>query len=327
LYFSVGALDGIADLFSERSRVLGLLNAEQQRLAGALQLRWVLTRQYWSTVARFGDERWPLEDIPWRTTDGAQSPYFSLLVTSVVLQDLVAGLATDDDLTRTVSVLEELSIRGRINRRIVTGDMAFDLHVAGVSFGLEGAGDLGPPMTWLATDFTAQLFKRAVRAAGLSRNAHARDRLLAVGNDALGHLWRRRIRTGVAAGLWDDPNELFPENTRDLRKPSWYMTERAIEGLVVGAQMVNQPPIRSSMLIDQGARLLAEADHLFSQYELATARNGAATSDGVARIETRLARARQLLFEQPGTANSLAMEVLRELDELEVARADAARGW
>ena len=31
----------------------------------------------------FGEERWPLEDIPWRTTDDVESDYFSLLVTAI----------------------------------------------------------------------------------------------------------------------------------------------------------------------------------------------------------------------------------------------------
>ena len=54
LYFTVVALDGIQDLFSERTRILGLLNEEQQRLARALQLRWDLTRQFWAKIATFG---------------------------------------------------------------------------------------------------------------------------------------------------------------------------------------------------------------------------------------------------------------------------------
>src|ERR1700678_1314958 len=39
LYYSVVALDGIQDLFTERTRTLGLLDTEQQRLSLALQLR------------------------------------------------------------------------------------------------------------------------------------------------------------------------------------------------------------------------------------------------------------------------------------------------
>ncbi len=54
LYFTVVALDGIQDLFSERTRILGLLDEEQQRLARALQLRLDLTRQFWAKIATFG---------------------------------------------------------------------------------------------------------------------------------------------------------------------------------------------------------------------------------------------------------------------------------
>ncbi|MFD0664423.1 hypothetical protein [Thermocatellispora tengchongensis] len=64
LYFTVIALTSIADLFSERTRVLGLLDDDQQQLANALQRRWDLTQAYWARIAMFGRGRWPLEDIP-----------------------------------------------------------------------------------------------------------------------------------------------------------------------------------------------------------------------------------------------------------------------
>ena len=64
------AMDGILDLSSQRIRELDLLDEEQRQLADALQLRLDLTQRYWSTVARFVTERWPLEDMPWRTSDG-----------------------------------------------------------------------------------------------------------------------------------------------------------------------------------------------------------------------------------------------------------------
>ena len=94
LYFTVVALDGIQDLFSERTRILGLLDEEQQRLARALQLRSDLTRQFWAKVATFGrGGRWPLEDLPWRTTDGRESDYYSVLLTSIVIEG--AGSESD----------------------------------------------------------------------------------------------------------------------------------------------------------------------------------------------------------------------------------------
>lgn len=78
VYFTVVALDGIEDLFSDRTLTLRLLNAEQQKLAEALRLRREITQQYWSGIARFDHDRWPLEDIPWRTTgQRLESEYFS----------------------------------------------------------------------------------------------------------------------------------------------------------------------------------------------------------------------------------------------------------
>ena len=327
LYFTVVALDGIADLFTERVRVLGLLNPEQQRLAQALQLRWDLTMDYWSAIARFGSGRWPLEDIPWRTTDDEESDYFSLLVTAVVLLEFLARRATDDDLTRTVAVLEELATRGRINRRVQRGDPAAALHTTGVRLDLTGAEEFGPPLVWRVSDYAALLLKRSVRAAGLSRNTAARDRLLKIADDALDHLWRRRIKDGPAAGLWDDPSELFPEAEPGRPGPSWYLTERVVECLVMAARTVGQPPILSTQLTELTVDLLSEADHLFSQDLLEAVADGeSAMHTSLRGIEARLERARRILPERPGTAFALVSEVLRELDGFAVAREDAARG-
>ncbi|SMC51524.1 SCO2524 family protein [Kibdelosporangium aridum] len=326
LYFTVVALDGISDLFSDRTRVLGLLNEEQQRLAQALQLRWDLTLEYWSAVARFGGGKWPLEDIPWRTTDEEESDYFSLLVTAVVLLDLLRRRATDDDLTRTVKVLEELAIRGRVNRRVIKGDAAIGLHAPGVSLKLSGAEKFGPEAKWVVSDFAVLLLKRAVRAAGLSRNRGARDRLLDVAEEALGHVWKRRLTDGPAQGLWDDPGQVFPGVVVDKQLPSWYLTERVIECLVLAASTVSESPIRSPRLVEIATDLLGEADQLFSQEQLAASQHeNSAMQAAMQRIQGKLARARQLLQERPGTAAALIYEALGDLDQRAVARQDAIR--
>ena len=133
LYFTVIALDAIEDLFSERTRILGLLNDEQQRLSRALQLRWELTRSYWATVATFGDgHRWPLEDIPWRTTDEDASDYYTLLVTSLAVKGLARERGSDAELARVGMVLAELANRARITRRPFDNDPALGLHSPGV---------------------------------------------------------------------------------------------------------------------------------------------------------------------------------------------------
>ncbi|MBO0853037.1 MAG: hypothetical protein J2P18_04645, partial [Nocardia sp.] len=116
LYFTMVALDGIIDLSSQRIRELDLLDATQRQLADELTLRKELAQTYWSTVARFGSERWPLEDIPWRTSDGEESDYFSLVVAAILVQDLLSR-ATTDDLERAVNVLDQLARRGRIINR------------------------------------------------------------------------------------------------------------------------------------------------------------------------------------------------------------------
>ncbi len=326
LYFTVVALDGISDLFSNRTQVLGLLNDGQQRLAQALQLRWSLTLDYWSEIARFGEGRWPLEDIPWRTTDEVESDYFSLLVTAVVLLDLLRRRATDDDLTRTVSVLEELAVRGRINRRVVVGDPAITLHSPGVRLELTGAEKFGPEVTWVVSDFAVLLLKRAVRASGLSRNRAARDRLLNVAEDALGHVWQRRMADGPAAGLWDDPSVLFPDVQVDRERPSWYLTERVIECLTLAAHSVQESPIRSPRLLEIATDLLGEADQLYNQEQLEASQHAnSAMQTAMHRINTQLTRARQVVQERPGTAAAIVYEVLRDLDKLAVARHDATR--
>src|SRR5690242_15399668 len=130
LYFTVVALDCIPNLSSDRTRLLGLLDDEQQRLASALQIRWDLTQRYWSRIARFGPGRWPLEDMPWRTTDGVGHDYLSLLVCSIVVQDL--GRRFDPEPTARVGrVLNELAERGRITRRSLPHEPNVGLHHPG----------------------------------------------------------------------------------------------------------------------------------------------------------------------------------------------------
>lgn len=330
LYFTVLALDGINDLGSQRTRELGLLDEEQRRLADALQIRWDLTQRYWSTIARFGNQRWPLEDIPWRTSDGEESDYYSLLVSAVLVQDLVNRQATDDDLNRAVEVFQELARRGRITRRVMKTDPAVALHVPGVSLTLKESAtkSLGPQLFWSVADFAPLLLKRSLQAARLAANVNARDRLMLVAEATMDHLLRRRLTAGPAAGLWDAPAELFfpLEDRPSDGKPSWYITSRVIEGLVTAAKTFEEPPLCSPNTIAGALDLLNEAEHLLNQEMLAAdVDDESAMQTGINRIETKLMRARRILNERPGTAHALILEALRELDELAVASLDATR--
>ncbi|WP_354641937.1 SCO2524 family protein [Kitasatospora camelliae] len=325
LYFTVVALDGIADLFSERTLTLGLLNEEQQRLAQALRLRWELTQQYWSAIARFDDEAWPLEDIPWRTTDQQESAYFSLLVASILVQDLVRRKATDDDLTRTVAVMEELALRSRTTRRMAVNDGALRLHVPGVELTLLGSERIGPLLRWSVSDFSAQLLKRSLQLSGLSRNIGSHDRLVRLSEKIMDHLWARRIGTGTGEKLWDDITGVYPEIGERPSTLSWNLTERVVECLVAASGVVGQTPIRSVRLIEVATDLLSEADHLLDM-ELMQLSSGGFSSvrSTLQQAEVQLQRARRIVRDRPGTACALALQVLATLDELVTARRAAA---
>ncbi|MER5513716.1 SCO2524 family protein [Streptomyces sp. NPDC002763] len=323
LYFTVVALDGIVDLFSERTLVLGLLSSEQQRLADALRLRWEVTQQYWSAVACFGEGTWPLEEIPWRTTlKRLESEYFSLSVASILVHDLVRRRVTDDDLTRTVAVMERLAERGRITSRPTAQDPAVALHNPGVALPLLGSEILGPPMQWTMTDFSAQLLKRTVQLCALSRNIESQDRLLRLVEDLLDHLWRRRIKDGDGVGLWDDVHAVYPDSVPRESQVSWAITERVCEYMVAAHALYDQAPIRSAELVSLARHLISEAAHLFGKEQMEQPTPMAKSSRGetLKAIEVDLRRARLLLDSQPGTSSALALGVLARLDSLARAR-------
>ncbi|MFI5960034.1 SCO2524 family protein [Cryptosporangium sp. NPDC051539] len=339
LYFTTNALAGIVDLTSERTRVLRLLNEEQQRLAQALQLRYDLTRSYWATVAssetttgvRLAEDRWPLEDIPWRTSDGEESDYFSLLVTSLVTHDLSRRGAPDSDLRRVFSVLQELSSRGRVTRRPLTNDVAIELHTPGVPLRLGGSKTpAGPQLNWVVSDFAVMLLKRVATLAGLARSPELRSQLTALIDQVWDHLAERRMDDGRPGSLWDqapatwDMPEGATEGTKADR-PSWYHTERVMECLVMLSDLILKKPTRSDLLAQQARDRITEAEQLVDRQLFAGAMEaGPAVRGRLQELRSKLQRAQSALAEMPATADSLASEVLRGLDELEAAQENAA---
>lgn len=326
LHFTVVALDGINDLTSVRTRELDLLDAEQRRLAEALQLRWELAQRYWAAVARFGPGRWPLEDIPWRTTDGEESDYFSLTVSAVLMQDLQARQADDDDLNRAAPIFDELARRGRIISRFTESDSARLMHSPGLSLRLHGTAGVadGPLLCWTVSDYATVLLKRTLQAANLSGTMETRDVLLRLAQSIMDHLDNRSFRGGPVTGLWDDPTRIFGGDA--VLKPSWYFTERMVECLVAAAHMYQEPPIRPPNLVIRAQEMLTEAEHLLNRKLLELdITDTSATKSAVTASERRLSRAREIIDELPGTALSLATQSLLDLDELAYARYDADR--
>ncbi|MFC3962433.1 SCO2524 family protein [Nocardia jiangsuensis] len=326
LYFTAVALDGISDLLSQRIRELELLTDEQRTLADALQLRFELARTYWSIIARFGSGRWPLDDIPWRTSDGEESDYYSLAVAAMLVQDLVYRESTDD-LARTVRIFDQLARRGRITSRLTGDDPAAELHHPGIRVKLAGSESMadGPRLHWHVSDFATVLMKRCLQAARLRTDVATRDQLITLAEAAMEHLNGRALRDGPGTGLWDDPAPML-RSSKDASGPSWFLTERMMECLVIAYDTFTGPPLAPSAMVSRAIDLLSEAEHLLNQEELrvegydATPRHTA-----VDRIRQSLDRARRVLAERPGTAYSLATQALIELDELAYARQDAMR--
>jgi hypothetical protein len=323
LYFTVIALDAIEDLFSVRTRVLGLLNEEQQRLARALQLRFDLTRSYWATVATYGEgRRWPIEDVPWRTTDGVESEYFTLQVTSLAVMGLVRARGTDTQLLRIGAVLEELANRARLIRRPYSADPLLELHHPGVRITLEGTqdGEPGAPrLTWLIPEFTPLLLHRIVTVAGLLSDIQERYSLLALADDVWDHLCQRRLESRAARNLWDDPQRVFPAlPDGDQETPSWLITERVMAALVQTAAVLDRPPLHSETLSTFAVELLNEAEQLFDRELLRGTVKSLALE--TKNIRASLRRAREVLRERPGTASVLAVHVLTILNDLSAGR-------
>ncbi|GAA0442102.1 hypothetical protein Acor_05660 [Acrocarpospora corrugata] len=326
LYFTVNALVGVVDLWSERTRVLGLLDDDQQQLANALQRRWDITQNYWRTVATFGKGRWPLEDIPWRTTDGKESDYYSLGVTAMVVQYLVRTRAGDVDLGRVAGVLEELARSARITRRPVETDAsAIALHSPGVKVTLLGTEELGPQLIWQVSDFAITLLKRTIWVASITQSNRTRERLHSLADQIWAHIQSRRFTQLPLKGLWDNPANAFDDVIEEADSVSWYFTERIVEFMVTLALTSREPPLRSQQLVDLAGELLAEAEHLLNREQvIRPVRTRMGAPSNITTIATRLNRARAIMGERPASAVALISNALLELDQLAAARENAS---
>jgi len=327
LYFTVVALDGIADLFSQRTRLQGLLDEEQQRLARALEIRYDQTQAYWAAIASFGGRRWPLEDIPWRTVDGEQSDYFTLLVTAIAARDLAGRREENEaDLSRLARVLAELANRGRITRRPFPDDPAVNLHYPGVTIGLEFAGEEGAGLVYEATDFAPLLLKRVLAVAAFVNNIELRGELLDLADRIWEHVVRRKLTGGEGRDLWDQPVEMFPGVSRKFEAPTWHHTLRVVESLVLAAELANSHPLRSTTLAFFARDMLAEADHLFDKEQLrGTTEAADELKEALITVRHRLAWVRQIVDDRPGSAVASLVEILSTLDRLAAARSDVGK--
>jgi hypothetical protein len=329
IYFTSVALDAIQALSSERTRLLGLLDEVQLRLAQSLQLRFELTRSYWSAIATFGSGRWPLEDIPWYDTEGYESDYSSLLIAGMVMQNMLAARASNADLARVAAVLDELANRSRITRRSSVSEAVLDIHHPGQRIPLEGSEAAGGPrLEWTVAALSPQLLRRTLSLADLMTDGPARSRLLAVSDAVWQHLDSRMIADGLAGGLWDQPAGAYPHLDVKFTEVSWSFTRRVVDCLVTAARAINADPLRSDLLTRMAADLLAEAEHLYDRERLNNSTySGQSLSEQLNQIGVDLQRARTVRRQRPGVAVAVTEDVLRKLDRLSAARRAHSRTY
>jgi hypothetical protein len=323
LYFTVVAVDSIRDLFSQETRLAGLLDEEQQKISRTLQLQWDLTERYWSTIATLGDQRWPVEELPWRTTAESESDYYSLLVLSLLRHSLADRNAPPADLARLTRVLEDLADRGRIRRRPLANDPALDLHHPGRWVALGGSDRTSPgaPVVgWRLGELSSLLLSRALALAAQVNDAEEQTRLLNLADDVWRHLERRRLRQGPGADLWDDPANVYPALSHH-DEPSWYHTLRVVKCISSAADLILNDPPPGRSVTHLATELLAEAENLFDREQLrGSGEAGPALRASLNRQATNIRRARAMLRTHPGTAAAHLLEVVRELDKLAAAR-------
>jgi hypothetical protein len=326
LYFTLMATDAIELLTSERVRVAGVLDPVQDRLAGLLGTRRDLTQIYWSRLARFTEAAWPIEDLPWRTIDGEESDYYSLLVSAVLVQDLRQRTASEHDLQRVEPLLAELASRARITRRPLREDRALDMHIApGFLVELETAADMGTAMVWQTTDFAPVLLKRANQLAELTNDPEARDRLLSLAVSLWNHLRNRRIPDGGATGLWDDPAALYGVGKQQT-DPVWSVTARVVDALVSASSALLNRSARTPLLVDVAAAMCSEAEYLLNQLQMSTPAVNSPLHASLRRIRDSVQRGKSMINSQPGTTIALCAAAMAELDSAAQSRADGSQG-
>ena len=325
LYYTLVALDAIEQLTNDRTRVLGLLNQQQERLANNLDTRRNLTQLYYSRLGRFDSGsggRWPVEDLPWITPDGVESDYFTLLVCAVLIQDVRDRTGNEDTVRRIEPLLIELANRARITRRQLRDDTSIKLHHPGLLNTLDGSELLGPAMAWQIVDFAPLLLKRCVQLAGLTTSAEIRDRMLRLSAEIWNHLTGRQIADEKSKGLWDDPARAYDQVTEHQNEPSWKITSSVVDSLIASAITLVRRQAKAPILAETATAMVSEAEYLLNQQLMNTPSLNSTLQTRLMEIRDSLTRARDLIDEQPSTAIALCVNAVNQLEKNELARLD-----
>src|SRR5262249_46144759 len=144
-----------------------------------LVVRSELVRSFWTTVATLDSgPQWPIEDLPWRTTDGQETDYHSLLVAGLVARELSGGETSGANLRRIGTILDRLAERSRITARVTgKGAPGVEIHHPGVGFPLVGsATSTESDVEWTFADMAPVLLKGFSNSLRCCRTDHSAER-------------------------------------------------------------------------------------------------------------------------------------------------------
>jgi hypothetical protein len=293
------AVEAIGELFSQRTRLLALLDDEQQRLSRALQLRFDLTTAYWARLATFGEHRWPLERGPWTATDGTTGDHHTVAVAGLTATNLGLRRGSQDvRLGYLLRVCADIARRqGIVRPPLADPPLARPQPGSGL---VPAPSPVRDGLTRRVGDVLPSLFAVVLYAAGLTENGPLRRQY----EDLADVLWEH-----VAPA--DDP------------APHWHDRLRVVDGLVRAANVAAGGTVPAAMPLALVHQMLADADELSESIAARSAADPAVPHaparqepDGWRPLQARLARARRLADRQPGTAVALLTRVLVELADL-----------
>ena len=188
-------------------------------------------------------------------------------------------------------MLTELANRARITRRPFDTDPALEpARARRAALPLVGSEELGElPAAWTVSEFAALLFQRTTVIARADQRRRAARQAARAGRPRLGPPRRCAGSTPAAAATCGTSRARCSASSPPAyEQPSWYYTERVVQGLVTTANMLSRPPLRSPRLGRLRARPAHRGRALFDLELLTGRRRGrppdARDAASVARI-------------------------------------------